>query len=64
MGKLFQFRRLKHGAPDKFKVLAEDIRLDGRHCISWPAFSILVTVAAILIFAAVMMAGDYPFGRT
>ena len=24
MGKLFQFRRLKHGAPDKFKVLAEE----------------------------------------
>lgn len=63
MGKLFQFRRLKHGAPDKFKVLAEDIRLDGRHYISWPAFTILVTVAAVLIFAAVMMAGDYPFGR-
>jgi hypothetical protein len=64
MGKLFQFRRLKHGAPDKFKVLAEDIRLDRRDCISWPAFTILVTVAAVLIFTAVMMAGDYPFGRT
>ena len=63
MGKLFQFRRLKHGDPEKFKVLAEDIRLDRRGGISWPAFTILVTVAAILIFAAVTMAGDYPFGR-
>lgn len=62
MGKLFQFRRLKHGDPEKFKVLAEDIRRDRRGGISWPAFTILVTVAAILIFAAVTMAGDYPFG--
>ena len=63
MGKLFQFRRLKRGAPDKFKDQAEDIRLDGRHYISWPTFTILVTVAAVLISAAVMMAGDYPFGQ-
>ena len=62
MGKLFQFRRLKHGDPEKFKVLAEDIRRDRSDGISWPIFAILVTVASILIFAAVMMAGDYPFG--
>ncbi len=62
MGKLFQFRRLKHGDPEKFKVLAEDIRRDRRDGISWPVFAILATVAAVLIFTAVMMAGEYPFG--
>ena len=62
MGKLFQFRRLKHGDPEKFKVLAEDIRRDRRDGISWPAFAILATVAAVLMIAAVMMAGEYPFG--
>ncbi|MCM5557338.1 hypothetical protein [Pleomorphomonas sp. JP5] len=62
MSKLLQFRRLKHGDPEKFSVLAEDIRRDRRTGISWPAFAILATVAAILIFVAIVMAGEYPFG--
>lgn len=61
MGKLLRFRRLRHGDPEKLKVLAEDIRRDRRDGISWPVFAILTTVAAVLIFAAVMMAGEYPF---
>jgi hypothetical protein len=60
MDSILKFRRLKHGDPRKFKVLAEDIRRE-RGGLSWTTFALLVIGASILAFAATVLAGKFPF---
>lgn len=56
MGDIHKFRRLKHGAPTKFKVLAEDLGRQGNG-LPLPTFLLLVIGASLLAFAATVIVG-------
>lgn len=55
MGDVHKFRRLKHGAPRKFKVLAEDLDRQG-NALPLPTL-FLVIGASLLAFAATVLVG-------
>lgn len=58
MVNIVKFRRLKHGNPRKFKVLAEDIRRErAAGGLSWRTFGLVVAGASILAFVTTILAG-------
>ncbi len=56
MGDVEKFRRLKHGAPRKFKVLAEDLRPRGNG-LPLPTLLVLAIGASLLAYAASVFVG-------
>ncbi len=59
MGIIVKFRRLKHGSPRKFKVLAEDFRRESN--LSWTTFTIVVIGTSILAFGLTVVLGGGSF---
>lgn len=56
MGNVEKFRRLKHGAPRKFKVLAEDLRPRNTG-LPLPTLFVLAIGASLLAYVASVFVG-------